>query len=188
MLYIRDFPHIIHFMLCILSQDIVDWYTAIRHAKFNRLKVAYPGASDEEVHLCCSTPLVMSVVKLIINEKPIVALIWDYKGYWSGGGKYFHPDVLGRGLEGCAPKSSLCPPPPQKKIMQIMLIIMPISVLCIWYAYIMLISLFLFSPPPPQKSADFLSFFFLLVGLFRLKGQVFICVRTPLFWLVSLKV
>ncbi|XP_030840340.1 arf-GAP with dual PH domain-containing protein 1 isoform X1 [Strongylocentrotus purpuratus] len=33
------------------GKDIVDWYMAIRHAKFNRLKVAYPGASDEDLAL-----------------------------------------------------------------------------------------------------------------------------------------
>ncbi|XP_071964280.1 arf-GAP with dual PH domain-containing protein 1-like [Antedon mediterranea] len=31
------------------GKDIVEWYNAIRHANYNRLKVAYPGSSDDEL-------------------------------------------------------------------------------------------------------------------------------------------
>ncbi|XP_002733352.2 arf-GAP with dual PH domain-containing protein 1-like [Saccoglossus kowalevskii] len=32
------------------GQDIVDWYNAIRSANYNRLKTAYPGASDDDLN------------------------------------------------------------------------------------------------------------------------------------------
>lgn len=35
--------------LCVLLQELVEWYTAIRSAKLNRLRIAYPGAKNSDV-------------------------------------------------------------------------------------------------------------------------------------------
>lgn len=33
------------------KQEMVDWFNAIRAARFHYLQVAFPGASDEEVRM-----------------------------------------------------------------------------------------------------------------------------------------
>lgn len=34
-----------------ILQEMVDWFNAIRAARFHYLQVAFPGASDEEVRM-----------------------------------------------------------------------------------------------------------------------------------------
>ena len=36
-----------------LFQVLIEWYTAIRSAKLNRLRIAYPGAPEREVSAVC---------------------------------------------------------------------------------------------------------------------------------------
>jgi isopropylmalate/homocitrate/citramalate synthase len=52
----RFFPVLLRFVLpvkrnplCFSAQETVDWFNAIRAARFHYLQVAFPGASDEEV-------------------------------------------------------------------------------------------------------------------------------------------
>lgn len=39
-----------------VSQEMVDWFNAIRAARFHYLQVAFPGASDEEVKITLFNP------------------------------------------------------------------------------------------------------------------------------------
>lgn len=38
-------------ILVCASQEMVDWFNAIRAARFHYLQVAFPGAGDEEVRM-----------------------------------------------------------------------------------------------------------------------------------------
>ena len=42
---------IIHLFIDLFLQEMVDWFNAIRAARFHYLQVAFPGASDDEVRM-----------------------------------------------------------------------------------------------------------------------------------------
>lgn len=69
--------------VCFFLQEMVDWFNAIRAARFHYLQVAFPGASDEEVRM---TDLITqhTDMELAVEKRVVIPFLnqeWDIRNF-----------------------------------------------------------------------------------------------------------